>query len=591
MGRRSIARYIAVSVASVLIISLALLAVYSLYAVIEFNRLRILDDLETQAFLFIEPIRSLAANSNWNTVDKLCKELGAATNTRFTVIMPDGKVTGDSSEDPSRMTEHASRPEIIAAFATGIGRARRFSPTLRREYLYVAKRLDGDNGPLAVVRASMAMESARQIANTIRWKLSLAAILFLLIGALLGWIVTRRVSRDLNRVVDGSIRFAKGELGHRIEPPVFKENRHIVEAMNHMAIELEARIRTITEQRNELDTVWNNLSEGVIVLDNQHHVLRMNQSAANILHIDPLDARGRDILEVVRHYGLEQCVQRAISSNECVDGEVVLSSSGERYFQIKAISLHNTGNQTHGALLVLADITKLRLMENAHQTIIHTAAHELQQYGQEIQALLDTQSELKTCPALYSTAEKTKHLAEIIIDLLKKTGPETCSPDTTHQYPQVSAFSILEEAAAECREYAKQSNISLHIHCDKDLQAKCEKHLVRMAMICLIDNAIRYSMPGGTVDISAQYEHEELLLTVADNGQGIRPDQIDHLFDPYYSLDSIAPPHINRLRGLSIVKLVATAYGGRISVSATPHKGSTFTISFPCALTEDSQHP
>lgn len=95
-------------------------------------------DLQSRAILLEKLIISHLSPLDAVFVDSICKAMGKSTATRFTIILPSGKVVGDSIETPERMDNHANRPEIIQAYGRKIGRSIRHSNTLLQEMMYVA---------------------------------------------------------------------------------------------------------------------------------------------------------------------------------------------------------------------------------------------------------------------------------------------------------------------------------------------------------------------------------------------------------------------------------------------------------------------
>src|SRR5579884_2447906 len=128
--------------------------------------------LVAEARLAAEAVRpQLLAHSGIDAVDPLVKRLGADGQARVTVIGPDGVVLGDSENDPHQLENHGSRPEVIAARQTGIGRATRHSATENRDFTYVAYAVRDDGRLVGYVRTSLPLSTVnadlRHIAVTV----------------------------------------------------------------------------------------------------------------------------------------------------------------------------------------------------------------------------------------------------------------------------------------------------------------------------------------------------------------------------------------------------------------------------------------
>ena len=119
-------------------------------------------DLEARALLVEDQFRSKMAKSDFQQIDALCKELGQKASTRITVILPDGKVVGDTDESPQKMDNHADRPEVIEALAGRTGQSERYSYTLKESRMYVAVPVKQDDKIIGVLRTSISMSVVDQ---------------------------------------------------------------------------------------------------------------------------------------------------------------------------------------------------------------------------------------------------------------------------------------------------------------------------------------------------------------------------------------------------------------------------------------------
>ena len=125
-------------------------------------------ELENGAYLCRPEVASLLASDDMEAMDRLCKSLGKATQTRITVILPSGKVVGDTEEDPRRMDNHRDRPEVAEALAGGVGRVTRTSDTVREELLYVAVGLERRDAIPAVVRLAVPLTEVNRTLRSVR---------------------------------------------------------------------------------------------------------------------------------------------------------------------------------------------------------------------------------------------------------------------------------------------------------------------------------------------------------------------------------------------------------------------------------------
>ncbi len=153
-------------------------------------------------------------------LDTLSKNLGERTQTRITIILPNGQVLGDSEENPDRMDNHANRPEIARALRGQLGVATRFSHTLQQNMMYVALPVVENDQITGCVRAALPMSTLSRTLGTTLYPVINSGLAIALIAALISLWLSRRISRPLEEMKRGAERFACGELEGRL--PVFK---------------------------------------------------------------------------------------------------------------------------------------------------------------------------------------------------------------------------------------------------------------------------------------------------------------------------------------------------------------------------------
>jgi two-component system phosphate regulon sensor histidine kinase PhoR len=288
----------------ILIIVLAIVAVSGLHSRSRrnFYLSQVATELEVRARLFEDQVGNLLLANDYAALDASSKRLGRNTATRFTVVLPSGRVVADSLEDPARMDNHANRPEIVSALRNLVGRDERPSRTIQEPMMYVALPVrDATEQPIiGVVRASRSIsEIDRELQASYR-DMVVRGLLVVLAAGVLGYYLSRRLSRPLVMMKQGAERFAQGCFEQKLQIAGSREAGALARAMNVMAGQLDERIRTISQQRNEQQAVLTSMVEGVVALDNDERILHLNRAAADLLGLDAATVAGRRLEEVVR---------------------------------------------------------------------------------------------------------------------------------------------------------------------------------------------------------------------------------------------------------------------------------------------------
>jgi two-component system, OmpR family, phosphate regulon sensor histidine kinase PhoR len=522
-------------------------------------------------------------------LDGLCKTLGRQTATRITLVMPTGEVLGDSLEDPARMDNHADRPEVRAALAGSEGRATRYSFTVQKEMMFVAVPVLVAGQIQGVVRTSMAVTAIDAALRTLYLEMVFGGLAAVLAAALLSLFIARRISRPLEEMRHGAERFARGELDRRLTVSGSVEICALAEAMNQMAAHLDDRIRTVLRQRNEQEAVLASMVEGVLAVDLEERILRLNNAAARLLGVRPEQAEGRRIQEVVRKADLQRFVSRALANREPVEGDIVVrDAEGERFLQAHGTVLRGSQEQEIGALIVLNDVTRLRRLETLRRDFVANVSHELKTPITAIKGFVETlldgaaEDPENAQRFLQIINRQADRLNAIIDDLLDLSRIEQEAEKGGIPLVRGGLRPVLEAAVQGCSLSAREKSLEIVLHCSGELAAQINAPLLEQAIVNLLTNAIKYSDPAGRVVVDAGQFGDKVMIKVQDWGCGISPEHLPRLFERFYRVDKARSRKQGGTGlGLAIVKHIVQSHGGEVVVHSTPGQGSTFTLILP----------
>ena len=572
----------------IIIISLGATTWFASRTLKQFHIQESASDLEARARLFETQISDHLSPLNRGTIDQICKNIGQQVTTRITVILPSGKVIGDSEKDPESMDNHVDRPEVRQALRGQVGMSRRYSRTLDQDMMYVGIPLKRGADIVCVIRSSVSLASIDEALRNIEVEIVAGGFLIALFAAILSLWVSRRISRPIEEIKKGAESFARGDFACRLPVENPEEIGSLSETMNQMAIELQERIRKMTKQRNELEAVLTSMLEGVIAVDNDERIISMNQAAGEMLEAHPSQAQGRIIQEVIRNVDLQRLVRKALSGEEPVEEDVLLYAEEERTLNGHSTALYDEDGHRMGALLVLNDVTRLRKLESVRRDFVANVSHEIKTPIAAIQGFVET---LRTgAMENREDAERflgiiQKHVGRlnaIIEDLLSLSRIEQEEENQEIILSEGRIRDVLSMAIQVSQVKAAPKNIRMTLSCREDLMAKINPPLLEQAVVNLLDNAIKYSDDESTIRVEGKQTDGEIVVTVRDQGSGIEKKHIPRLFERFYRVDKARSRKLGGTGlGLAIVKHVTQAHGGRVTVESTPGKGSVFNLHLP----------
>ncbi|MBT9437810.1 MAG: PAS domain-containing protein [Desulfobacterales bacterium] len=576
---------------SYLLITLISLLAVSLFASSAFKQFfleRTAADLKSRAHLLEKQIERFISPLDEMSIDSICKAVGEQLFTRITVILPSGKVVGDSEEALENMNNHADRFEVAEALLGNVGTSTRYSSTLRQDMMYLAIPLEKNNEVIAVLRTSIPITSIYDELRSIQIQIVFGGLLIALFAAGVSLFISKRISRPIEEMKKGAEQFARGDLAYRMPAPDTEEMRGLAEALNQMAAQLDDRIKTAIKQRNELEAVLSSMEEGVIAIDRNEKIISINQAAARMFKSNPSDLEQRSIQEVIRNSELQKIIKKAISSGEHSEGDVVLFQDEEIILNVQTTSLLDEGEDFIGILVVLNDVTRLRRLENMRKEFVSNVSHEIKTPLTAIKGFVETLSQgamenPDEAKRFLNIIEKhVNRLVSIIEDLMHLSVIEQRDKSEGIKLEKGHIRSVIKTAIQVCQAKAESKKIKVNLICHEDISTEIDTQLLEQAAVNLLDNAIKYSEEGGLVQIEVITTDTEVCISFKDYGIGIPKEHLPRLFERFYRVDKARSRKLGGTGlGLAIVKHIVQTHGGYVTVESEPGEGSNFIIHLP----------
>jgi two-component system, OmpR family, sensor histidine kinase SenX3 len=334
--------------------------------------------------------------------------------------------------------------------------------------------------------------------------------------------------------------------------------------------------RSSREERQVQDLILGSMQEGVLLFDADGRSAFANAALVRHLGTDP-DSTGQLFPVALRH-----AVARTVESAEptVVDVEV---GSPARWLRVRTTPADDEGS----VLLVVSDITESRRIESVRRDFVANASHELKTPAASIQAAAETlRSATETDPnAVHRFATQLERealrLSRIVADLLDLSRLESGS----ELGERVRVDVLIREECERYQEQARESGVDLRVAAPAASAVSGSARDLSLLVRNLIDNAIRYTRPGGRVDIETSENGKgDVLLTVRDTGLGIPVRDLPRVFERFYRVDRARSRETGGTGlGLAIVKHVAENHGGWVDVVSELGQGSTFTVTLPAA--------
>jgi two-component system phosphate regulon sensor histidine kinase PhoR len=553
-------------------------------------------ELQSRGALIREQLNEAMASDTPQQLEDLLRRLGDASGTRITLIAVDrpgtarGEVLADSARDPVTMENHSDRLEFQMAAGGRPGRQVHFSETLGENMMYVAIPMAENGEVTTVLRTAVPLDRVNDALASLYTSITVSALVVAVLAAVIGFSVSRRISGQMREIKTGAERLAAGDFSHTLYVPRVEEFASVAESINRMAEELDDKLRTLTNERNEREAVLSSMVEGVLAVDTDERVIAVNAAAARLLDTAPAEAEGKAIQEVVRNPDLQHVVAQTLDGHRPVEADIVMRvGAEERSLQANGTLLHgDEGGSDVGAVVVLNDVTRLKRLEAVRRDFVANVSHELKTPVTSIKgfaetledgALDDPEAARRFVRIIAGQADR---LNSIIEDLLALSTLEQSGDSPLLQLEEADLCDVVAVALEVCGPKAEAKSIVLREECPACLLARVSPPLLEQAVVNLIDNAVKYSAEGSIVDVTLEEKGDEVVVSVVDEGQGVPREHLPRLFERFYRVDKARSRDLGGTGlGLAIVKHVAQIHGGRVSVDSVVGRGSTFRIHLP----------
>jgi len=541
-------------------------------------------NLEEKARLLALDIKS--SSPIGPTRQKLLEAHGPSA-ARITWIEPHGVVIADTNANPLEMENHATRPEFMAALAGQVGRSIRFSHTLHIDFLYVAIPLQENGSILGALRLAYPLSDLQRKIQGIRKRIWLSSLLAFLLAAVIGYLLSHSLVMRIDSLTRFSESIATGDFQNRAAVRGSDELSSLAQSLNSTADQLQKLFASLDSERTQLVTVLENMSEGILVLDQNKRVTLSNRAMVGILGRSSAIPDGTPWHETFRHPELQAFFEEVFARGTPATRSFSLHSTPERFFQATLVPVCNATGKIEMFIAVFYDTTAIERVDRIRKDFVANVSHELRTPLTSIQGYTETLIEGAVndpqCRGdfLERIRLQAVRLGKVTADLLTLSTIE--SGKYAFKRSRVDVNPIVHEAINAVDRLAKAKSIVIQFDPAPSLpRIECDPDAIHQVLLNLLDNAVKFSHTQGRVEVTIQPVDGQLCISVTDHGIGIPSIDLPRLCERFYRVDKARSRELGGTGlGLAIVKHIVEAHGGKVSIESELGKGSTFSFTLP----------
>ena len=488
---------------------------------------------------------------------------GFAPDDRVTWIDPAGTVLYDSAAPAQLLESHAGREEIDGALQNGEAQTSRYSQTLLQRTFYYAKLLEGGT----VLRVSCTQNSLPAMILMLLTPFLWVATLVLILCGVLSYRLARQITKPLNAINPDN----PAPLPSYPElTPLFDKLREQNRTIGKQMSELQLRQREFT-------AITENMREGFLLVDCKMHVLSSNHSALEVLGGRELKP-GCLLYDAACSQEIFDAVDTALSGSHA---ELLLTLD-EASWQVLANPVVASG-QVAGAVVLFMDVTEREQRERLRREFSANVSHELKTPLTSISGFAELMKEGLVPPEKIpefsgDIYKESLRLIGLVNDIIQLSRLDENS--TQFQRAPVDLYELCAQSIERLSPVAARQSVTLAL-AGEHAEIEGVEQLLKEMIYNLLDNAIKYNVPGGSVTAAVRKSAGRTILSVSDTGIGIPYAHPPRVFERFYRVDKSHSKEVGGTGlGLSIVRHAAQYHGARLELKSQPGKGTTITVTF-----------
>ena len=494
---------------------------------------------------------------------------------RVTIMDLDGNVLFES-DTKSPLENHIDREEVKNALNGKPETVERYSETFGCNMTYYALKTALADGTEIVLRLAVKSSQINGYLGVALPILIDVLVVCLIASIVISNVLSNKISGKITEVGDslrslnaGNYIPIKTDSG---EPELYS----VLNQINELNANTHTHIQRVQEEHNKLNTVLENVSQGIVAIDEQKKIIFVNKSISTIFDSTE-NVTGKDFIYLIDDLPLCEKISRHLGENY----------ASEYTYKGKELSvvIRKVDSQSDNvySIVIITDITSQKVIAKQKSDFFANASHELKTPVAVMQGL----SELLLAKETLDDGSKKQvdrihkeslRLASLISDMLKLSKLEN-GEETELVLADVNLREIAEEVLSELSTKLAEKNITATITGNATVVADSKKIFELIENLC--SNAINYNKDNGKIAISITEQTDGIELKVSDTGIGIEKENIPRLCERFYRVDKSRSKKTGGTGlGLAIVKHICALYKAELSIESEIGIGTTVTITF-----------
>ncbi len=516
-------------------------------------------------------------------IAKLAADWPAETGA-VAILDSTGRVLGASRSQMHLVGQRLVTDEITQAlFGPPVQSVPKVDPETGNRTLFLAAPVYSGGRVVGVIYIKGSLEPSYEILANIRSIVVYSTAIALGVTAVLGILLAQTITGPIREVTRKAAMMAAGQFEQSISVHSNDEVGQLAEMFNHLARQLKETLNEISGERDKLETIVAYMADGVVALDREGRVIKVNRAAGRMLGIDPESALDHRPQELWPDLDLENPATEALTAGQAKVREINLTVGGET----RTLQVYITPLRVVGAVLVLHDVTEMRKLEQMRRDFVANVSHELKTplttVKSYVETLLDGADEDAAVRTrfLQVVESETDRMVRLVRDLLHLSQLDQGILRWDIQPYDLSM--LVEEALAKLAVTIGRKKLQVARQWVPALApALVDRDKMLQVLLNILANAIEFTPEDGMISVAIEQEAEFLRVRVRDTGIGIPKADQERIFERFYRVDKARSRMLGGTGlGLAIARQITETLGGTIALESEPGQGTEVTFTVP----------
>lgn len=412
----------------------------------------------------------------------------------------------------------------------------------------------------------------------------IAVLLALILAVLMAYYFARTITEPIHQLTAKAKILAEGDLKQTVEVFSDDEIGQLSESFNYMASELNKTVGETFREKNKLEAILHNMTDGVISFDKNGNISHANTVAAEMLEVDRLDFNLESFTE---KYDLELYEPDNTDEEEHTVQLQYTFPVGEKYINASFSPYFNETEEVEGIVVVLQDITKQKKLDDMRKEFVANVSHEMRtplttikSYTETLMfgALEEKDIAMDFLNIINAEADRMSFLVRDLLQLSRFDNKQV-----KLEFGKVNINELISDNVRQNKIHAenKHQTLIMELCSDNEAYVVADRDRVNQVINNITTNAIKYSPEGATVRIFVTEDKKWYKISVEDTGMGISKEDLPRIFERFYRVDKARSRAMGGTGlGLAIAKEIMEGHDGKITAESEYGKGTTMTMWF-----------